>query len=126
MTLHAEAFVGPIAIVLISLMSTVAMLWKAAQDQRHALEFQELQRLVDAAADRAYRDANNVNTKMARLTEAYAAHDGTPGPRAQVRCAYCGRYGALGQCPGCGAPNQPTSMPSPRRVPDVPLNRVVR
>jgi hypothetical protein len=27
------------------------------------------------------------------------------GPTAQ--CAYCGRYGALGICPGCGAPNRP-------------------
>ncbi len=35
-----------------------------------------------------------------------------PAPRtdacAQAKCAYCGRYGGLGQCQGCGAPNQPT------------------
>ncbi len=26
---------------------------------------------------------------------------------APAKCAYCGRYGALGQCLGCGAPNAP-------------------
>ncbi len=25
------------------------------------------------------------------------------------RCDYCGRYGALGSCEGCGAPNRPTA-----------------
>jgi len=28
--------------------------------------------------------------------------DGLP-----ARCAYCGRYGPLGSCEGCGAPNAP-------------------
>lgn len=27
----------------------------------------------------------------------------------EVQCAYCGRYGALGSCQGCGAPNAPVS-----------------
>lgn len=27
--------------------------------------------------------------------------------RATARCAYCGRYGPLGACEGCGAPNRP-------------------
>lgn len=26
-----------------------------------------------------------------------------------VKCDYCGRYGALGQCEGCGAPNKPAA-----------------
>lgn len=26
---------------------------------------------------------------------------------AQARCAYCGRYGTLGRCEGCGANNEP-------------------
>jgi hypothetical protein len=37
----------------------------------------------------------------------------TPGERVlnvctQAKCDYCGRYGALGSCEGCGAPNRPT------------------
>lgn len=24
-----------------------------------------------------------------------------------AKCEYCGRYGELGQCEGCGAPNRP-------------------
>jgi len=27
----------------------------------------------------------------------------------EARCGYCGLYGALGKCTGCGAPNQLTS-----------------
>ncbi len=27
----------------------------------------------------------------------------------QARCEYCGRYGALGSCLGCGAPNRPVN-----------------
>lgn len=26
---------------------------------------------------------------------------------AQAKCDYCGRFGPLGQCQGCGAPNRP-------------------
>lgn len=29
---------------------------------------------------------------------------------AQARCAYCGRFGPLGQCEGCGAPNVPVPV----------------
>jgi hypothetical protein len=28
-------------------------------------------------------------------------------PCAPAKCAYCGLYGALGHCRGCGAPNAP-------------------
>lgn len=28
-------------------------------------------------------------------------------PCAQAKCDYCGRYGVLGQCNGCGANNRP-------------------
>jgi hypothetical protein len=31
-------------------------------------------------------------------------------PCAQARCAYCGLFGALGRCEGCGAPNNPTQL----------------
>lgn len=31
---------------------------------------------------------------------------------AQARCAYCHRYGPLGQCQGCGAPNEPAQGPT--------------
>jgi hypothetical protein len=31
-------------------------------------------------------------------------------PCAQARCSYCGLYGALGRCDGCGAPNNPTQL----------------
>lgn len=27
--------------------------------------------------------------------------------RSSAKCEYCGRYGELGQCQGCGAPNRP-------------------
>jgi hypothetical protein len=30
-----------------------------------------------------------------------------PIPQARAQCAYCGRYGDLGQCEGCGAPTEP-------------------
>jgi hypothetical protein len=26
----------------------------------------------------------------------------------KIRCEYCGLYGHLGRCEGCGAPNQPS------------------
>lgn len=48
----------------------------------------------------------------------------------QAKCAYCGRYGPLGACDGCGAPNAPsqsrierTSLQSAERefVPATPL-----
>ena len=35
-------------------------------------------------------------------------------PAAAAKCAYCGRYGALGQCAGCGAPNEPAPRALPR------------
>lgn len=28
----------------------------------------------------------------------------------QAKCRYCGRYGSLGSCAGCGAPNTPVRM----------------
>lgn len=28
---------------------------------------------------------------------------------AQAKCEYCGRYGPLGSCEGCGAPNRPVT-----------------
>ena len=27
-----------------------------------------------------------------------------------AKCEYCGRYGPLGSCEGCGAPNQPDAI----------------
>lgn len=37
---------------------------------------------------------------------------------AQAKCSYCGLYGYLGQCQGCGAPNRPlASATVPRLVP---------
>lgn len=63
-------------------------------------------------------------------------------PRASARCAYCGLYGSLGHCAGCGAPNEPVEAKrlievtcygdSKRRFiedlpyPAFPPNRVVR
>ncbi len=49
-----------------------------------------------------------------------------PQQHALAKCSYCGRYGSLGQCQGCGATNQPTSTPALKRVPDFPLDRVVK
>lgn len=48
---------------------------------------------------------------------------------APARCPYCRRYGRLGQCEGCGAPNEPTATRGevrPRSVPAFPPNRVIR
>lgn len=45
-------------------------------------------------------------------------------PCAQAKCAYCGRYGILGQCAGCGASNQPIKQEretTPIRVPLPPF-----
>lgn len=39
---------------------------------------------------------------------------------APAKCAYCGRYGSLGQCQGCGAANRPET----ERVPTLPLGDV--
>lgn len=35
---------------------------------------------------------------------------------AQARCDYCGRYGTLGSCEGCGAPNRPVVVVAPQDV----------
>lgn len=43
-------------------------------------------------------------------------------PCAQAQCLYCKRYGSLGNCQGCGAPN----VPAYRSVPDIPLRTVIR
>lgn len=40
-------------------------------------------------------------------------------PCGQAKCAYCGRYGPLGSCLGCGAPNKPVTPSLPARRPDV-------
>lgn len=34
----------------------------------------------------------------------------------QAKCDYCARYGALGSCEGCGAPNQPVQLARPEFV----------
>lgn len=44
-----------------------------------------------------------------RIKPIVPAVKGPQDPCAQVKCAYCGRYGALGQCQGCGAPNRPVA-----------------
>lgn len=38
-------------------------------------------------------------------------------PCDQARCDYCRRYGPLGACLGCGAPNQPVAVSGARHRP---------
>jgi hypothetical protein len=41
----------------------------------------------------------------------------TPAPAGVARCAYCGLYGPLGRCVGCGAPNEPAPVRRMVRAP---------
>jgi hypothetical protein len=63
------------------------------------------------AARSAAVTASNAAIKAALAASQAAldrhAHD-------QAQCPYCGRFGALGQCQGCGAANQP--IRNPRRI----------
>jgi hypothetical protein len=45
---------------------------------------------------------------------------------AAAKCAYCGRYGALGQCAGCGAPNAPVRVSHGQPPQPPPNTRVYR
>lgn len=40
------------------------------------------------------------------IAQSYCAGAWNAEPRT-ARCEYCGRYGSLGSCDGCGAPNKP-------------------
>lgn len=39
---------------------------------------------------------------------------------AQAKCGYCGRFGPLGSCEGCGAPNKPVQQPRPDGIISAP------
>lgn len=41
------------------------------------------------------------------FSASYSMRSHAMEPREAARCAYCGRYGPLGRCEGCGAPNAP-------------------
>lgn len=44
---------------------------------------------------------------------------------AAAKCAYCGRFGPLGKCDGCGAPNEPAPR-GYQPLPILPLGEVLK
>lgn len=50
---------------------------------------------------------------IGRLRMGRVTPDPPAEPCAQAKCDYCGRYGALGACAGCGAPNKPVQQARP-------------
>jgi hypothetical protein len=72
-------------------------------------EAQEAQDLIAAFLERTGMHMSSAGLRVLQQLESRDR----PQPVdacAQARCAYCARYGPLGQCQGCGAPNEPVKQ----------------
>lgn len=76
--------------------------------------------------------ASNEMAMLSGPSEMVLLHSAHPGSlsmfradenRALVRCEYCGRYGPLGSCEGCGAPNRPAETPAKPTPPPLRVTR---